>query len=413
MDLKKMMKSITLKPDTLSRVYAFIALIVVLIEVGRLSYHEPIGEFLMSSSVFSIFCVIPVFVLIGSEHFKVNRVLMLFCVVATISLILNSPVVNYMSTLRFCFFCGMLCLLSPLIDNAPLHQFRQYLWRFTLLMCQVLIVGTLALYIVTGLFGDGELLLLVSHPMMLSLIAAIVALLVTWRILSGNAEKGRYRRILYYIFLLASLFILVWGGARSAIIGFIISEIYLFIVFRREWKRVARVLLTIVSFLMLIVVVGRDITWRVECKFELGQEHNSVVFSRQQLWESRIEEFVESPIIGIGFANVTRYSTLYDNEVVSGADLDRTEEPGSSWLSVLSNTGIVGFLVLAFWNYRLFVTIRHRRKSGDLVASQYGAFLILFIVSGVFEGWILYAGSFVFFIYWLLTARITPPALTR
>ena len=148
MDLKKMMKSITQKPDTLSRVYAFIALIVVLIEVGRLSYHEPIGEFLMSNSVFSIFCVIPVFVLIGSEHFKVNRVLMLFCVVATISLILNSPVVNYMSTLRFCFFCGMLCLLSPLIDNAPLRQFRQYLWRFTILMCQVLIVGTLVLYIV-------------------------------------------------------------------------------------------------------------------------------------------------------------------------------------------------------------------------------------------------------------------------
>lgn len=307
----------------------------------------------------------------------------------------------------------MLCLLSPLIDNVPLRQFRQYLWRFTLLMCQIIIVGTLVLYVVTVLLGDGELLFLVSHPMMLSLIATIVALLVTWRILSGNVETGRFRRILDYLFLIASLFILVWGGARSAIIGFIISEIYLFIIFRKEWKKVGRVLLTIVSFLALIVVVGRDITWRVECKFELGQEHNSVVFSRQQLWESRLEEFVESPIIGIGFANVTRYSTLYDNEKVAGIDDEKKEEPGSSWLSVLSNTGIVGFLILAVWNFKLFVTIRQRRKSGDLEASQYGALLILFIISGAFEGWILYAGSFVFFIYWLLTSRITTSAITR
>lgn len=399
--------------DTLTKLYALIALIVVLIEVGRLGYHGPIGDFLMSNSVFSVFCVIPVVVLLGSKHFKVNRVLMLFCVVSAISLILNRPVINYMSTLRFCFFCGMLCLLSPLIDNTPLRQFRQYLWRFTILMCQFVVVGSLLLFAITSIMGKGDLLLISSHPMMLSAISAFVALVVTWRILSREEKVGKIRLTLDYLLLIASIMLIVWGGARSAMLGFGFAEIYLLVVFRKKLKAVGRVFLIVAAAAAFISIAGGEFTWRIEFKFNKAEENNSIIFSRQQLWESRLEEFCDSPIIGIGFANATRYSTLYDNEKVVVSDPNRVEEPGSSWLSVLSNTGIVGFLILATWNLSLFTTIRQRRKAGDIVASQYGALLTFVIIHGAFEGWILYAGSFIFFIYWLLTARITTSSPTH
>lgn len=40
-------------------------------------------------------------------------------------------------------------------------------------------------------------------------------------------------------------------------------------------------------------------------KFEIGKENNSIIFSRKQLWKSRIGEFMESPVVGIGFTNAT------------------------------------------------------------------------------------------------------------
>lgn len=75
---------------------------------------------------------------------------------------------------------------------------------------------------------------------------------------------------------------------------------------------------------------------------------------------------------------------------------DRREEPGSSWLSVLSNTGIVGFMLLVCWNAELLRVVRRRRKNGDINAVKYGALMLFFIVDGFFEGWVLCRFVYIF-----------------
>lgn len=391
--------------------FAVLAFLVALVEVSRMSgIISNCAHFISSPLVFSFFCLVPALAILESHRVSVNRILMLFCVVGAMSLILNYKTLNYMPVLRFCFFCGMMCLFSPLVCNASLSRFRHYLWSCALLLCRVGIILSLLLYVVTALTGEwGNLYLIFSHPMTLSMVAAIVAVVDSWQI--AMAKKGQHvAKTVFDIFsFIVAVVLMVWGGSRGAILGFAIAELYLvFLLFRNRYG-IARLLIALVASFAIVLAIGGPLTRKVELKFEIGRENNSLIFSRQQLWQSRLEEFADSPIFGIGFANATRFSTLYDNQIVLAPSADMTEEPGSSWLSVLSNTGIVGFAIMAFWNLYLFRAIRLRRRNGDLSAICHGALLLLLLVQGSFEGWVLYAGSLFFFLYWVLSSQILKP----
>lgn len=406
MDFSEYRKYLIRRQEILTKTLTVVALIVAFVEIGRLvSLQWEVTAFVSSPMILSLFCLIPILVIIKSRRFTVNFMLLLFCLAAVISLIFNHPVANYMSTLRFCLFCGMLCLLSPLVDNEHLRQFRRYLWRYSIYLCQFVVIMSLVVYMVTlMIYGKGNLFIIVGNPIMLSTLSAMVAVVMTWRFLSG--EKSKFRIALDCISFAIAVLLMVWGGARGAILGFAVAEIYVFVVLYDKWKSRLWVLVTIIATILLTVLMGGDVTKRVKKKFEIASEHNSIIFSRKQLWQSRIEEFGDSPLVGIGFANATRYSTLYSNRHVVLYDPDKREEPGSSWLCTLSNTGIVGFAILLWWNVGLLRMVRRRRRDGDMTAVKYGALLLFFIVEGFFEGWVLYAGSFVFFLYWLLSSRI-------
>lgn len=407
MDFSEYRRYLIRRQEILTKTLTFVALIVVFVEMGRFVNLQlgGVAAFVSSPMILSLFCLIPILVIIKSRRFTVNCMLLLFCLAAVISLIFNHPVANYMSTLRFCLFCGMLCLLSPLVDNEHLRQFRRYLWQYSVYLCQFVVIMSLLVYIVTLIVcGKGNLFMIVGDPIMLSTLSAMVAVVITWRVLGG--EKRKIRTVLDCISLVIAVLLMVWAGARGAILGFAVAEIYVFIVLYDKWKGRRWILVTILATILLTVFMGGDVTLRVKKKFEIASEHNSIIFSRKQLWQSRIEEFGDSPFVGIGFANATRYSTLYCNRYVAISDPDKREEPGSSWLCVLSNTGIVGFAILLWWNVGLLRIVRRRRRDGDITAVKYGALLLFFIVEGFFEGWVLYAGSFVFFLYWLLSSRI-------
>lgn len=396
------------RQEILARILAFVALVVALIEIGRLSgCVGVVGKVISSPMIFSFFCLIPVIVLFKSRRFTVNYMLMLFFVACALSLIFNHPVANYMSTLRLGLFFAMLCLISPLVNSASLRMFRNYLWRYVIFLCQFVVILSLVVYLVTLAFdGRGCLFRVVVHPIMLSTLAAIVSVIMTYRFLSREKHVAKLSLFFDSISLIASILIMVWAGARGAILGFIVAEIYVFITLSHKLKRGKWVIMAVLGAIALAIFIGGDVTHRVKKKFEIAQEHNSIIYSRKQLWKSRVEEFMDSPVIGIGFTNATRYSTLLSNRKVFSPSPDRREEPGSSWLCVLSNTGIVGFVLLVCWNTELLRVVRLRRKKGDMLSILYGAMLIFFIVEGFFEGWILYAGSFTFFLYWLLTSRI-------
>lgn len=392
----------------IAKILAMLAFIVALMEVVRLSGFLGItfGS-ILTPVIFSVTCFIPLFVFVQSRNFTVNNILLLlFCVVGAISLVFNHPMQHSISALKFSIFVGMLCLLTPLVDNDTLRYFRSCLWRYTVILCQIVVMLSLLTYIVSTLTSSREFLpVFVPRRIMLSTIAAFVTVVLTSRLFTHD-YRSKWLIAIDVISLVGGIVMMIWSGSRGAVLGCMAAEIYMLYAFRRRLKEKRWVIAGIMTPVLLTVILCSDVTYLVVRKFEIGHARNSIIFSRKQMWKSRIAEFTESPVIGIGFACATHYPSLYDEEVFEVTHYDRGFEPGSSWLCVLSNTGIIGFILIAGWNIQLLRAVRRRRRNGDSIAVGLGGLLIFFLVEGCFEGWILFAGSFVFFLYWLLSSRI-------
>lgn len=74
--------------------------------------------------------------------------------------------------------------------------------------------------------------------------------------------------------------------------------------------------------------------------------------SRDALWKARLIEFESSPIWGIGFG-----VTGIGNNAISGR-----AETGSGWLTILSQTGIIGFILTLLLVSRAILPIKILQK---------------------------------------------------
>ena len=118
--------------------------------------------------------------------------------------------------------------------------------------------------------------------------------------------------------------------------------------------------------------------------------------SREERWSHRINEFTNSPFVGIGFAAISpEYTDEYNIEL-------GIVEPGSSWLTVLSMIGIMGALpiiliIINTWN-GLKAIYNNNTEDYSILLS---GLLSLFYVHLIAEGYIFAGGSFLCFLFWL------------
>jgi hypothetical protein len=137
-------------------------------------------------------------------------------------------------------------------------------------------------------------------------------------------------------------------------------------------------------------------------KMQIAEEHGSLFYSRQQNWSNRWQEFCESPLYGIGF-NVLRYDDPTFNDPESPY-YHTPSEPASAWLSILSQTGVLGAICIVGFLLQLLRTTL-RRCTFDTGLNI--AMMIFFIIHGIAEGWILYAGALMFLVFWLWCGQFT------
>lgn len=120
--------------------------------------------------------------------------------------------------------------------------------------------------------------------------------------------------------------------------------------------------------------------------------------SRADLWQSRIAEFISSPVVGIGIGTA------------SGSVQDENDtpmvEPGSSYLAVLAMTGVLGTAAFVSALGLLlfgFMSACQVKASDKDILSAVGIFLA---VHGVAEGWVLAFGSPICFVFWLWLGNV-------
>lgn len=318
-----------------------------------------------------------------------------FILYIPISLLLSDPDPIFHSWMRYGLFTLLLFCVSPLIQTEKTIIFRWQVMRWILIISLILGIGSFIAYFVginymhsmwdgseldnyqgsAGEFGG-----LTVHSMLLAPISGIGTITSIYIALTRNKK--------YWILVIICLATLLFTASRASLLATICGSMALIYYFsRRKSAMVKRIvgifLLAIISY-PLWSGAAEGITKKNKGDITSGIN----IDSRTPKWESRIEEWKDSPIFGIGFA------------VVSNRDitLKGIIEPGSSWLALLSMTGIIGFCIfLAIFIRAIKRTLMTNTPMGALL----GGILVLLGVHMLAEGYVYAGGSYLCFMVWL------------
>ena len=207
---------------------------------------------------------------------------------------------------------------------------------------------------------------------------------------------GYTRRIKIYWYLgVLCMIAVMFSASRSAFMGAIAAiTILLYKLTGTKAQFVKIVTGTILLAIVTFPIWGSALD-PVMQKYRGNVAEGSAYSSRENLWRARIMEFKDSPLLGVGFdaidLNLSATPDGYDK--ISGM-----VESGSSWLIILSMTGIIGTILLF---PILFGTYRMLWNDSSPQAAMLLGLLTFFFVHMIAEGYIFYGGSMLAFLLWL------------
>ena len=234
-----------------------------------------------------------------------------------------------------------------------------------------------------------------NHPMWLSAACGIGVIFIAYwaNVFWRNGKK------LFSLLCLPLAYItiqtLIWGGSRSALgLSLCASLLFIWLSNKKAGNSVLIIggLLALSSILAPILLSDAD---RLKTKLgglELQDKEGKT--SRTALWNARLEEFESSPIWGVGFA----VTGLKDQAHTGRA------ETGSGWLTVLSQTGLIGLLLSLFILKRAYIPTNIIR--GRPRIALYTSILVYLCLHTMFEAYLFQSGWYLCLVMWLLISII-------
>ena len=336
---------------------------------------------------------------ITTSRSSCSKLVLLFLSYLLIAIPLANPAPVFQSYSRYLAFLLLLLSVSPLFESAKLRLFRMELLTYTTWIVAILSIGSFFCYFLGinlfkteidtyigsgGLFGG-----LFNHSMMLGPLAGISACFFFSQALKRNSYK-------YYVLMIPCLGSVLFAASRGAFIATAVALLIQLVVCKG--RKAMKMVIIFSTFLVVSFPLWNSALDGLSQKQESRSGANLGAFdSRTSKFECRIDEFKAHPIIGVGF------SAIDPNGNDSYGD-DGVIEPGSSWLSVLSMSGIIGAIFI-------ICILRNAFKSGIMRISDnmkdydYSAFLLgglsLFCIHLIIEGYIFAAGNFLCYYFWL------------
>ena len=328
--------------------------------------------------------------------------------VCILSILIGNPAPVFSSWTRLGLFLMVILSVFPLLQSDRLMAYRGKITFFTLWIIVAVSVGSLIAFFLginymrldynyvyldlteAGIFGG-----LTTHSMVLGPISGVAIIFLIWRMTCIN--KGLLKitiSLLMCVACIAALFLSASRGALVATAASVLIVIYL--KSRHKWSNLMNAFLVSVLLFAVFSPVIIPFTSGVIEKQQINIQSGSTFFSREAKWNNRWEEFIDNPFFGVGFSAMDPKNTE-DYFIDTGVN-----EPGSSWLAILSMTGIIGFITffyLVFFTYkRLWKMAGPHNKDSILILGVFSLFLIHLII----EGYIYAAGSYLCYLFWLI-----------
>lgn len=322
-----------------------------------------------------------------------------FLFVLFILLIVASSVINMMLDLRLVLFAFILILTCPIYTSLRWHLYKKRIMQnlfigfigVVLINLYAKMIGFNLRAMVLGWedLTDKQFSGFCDQPMWLAAAAAVSTIFCAYLVFE-QIKKKRMQQYFYIVLLLCSIYVTMISGSRSAFfaaMGAMCVVLYLLV------KNKARLIKYVISAAVVVLVLSpiffnRKTSGAMMAKQEYQEKVGGT--SRDGLWSDRMAEFKSSPLIGVGFG---AHGVGEDKEV-------SRVETGGGWISILSQTGILGLVLAISIIFKAFTPIRKIRQDNSMMVI-YAAYFF-FIVHSIVEGYMFQGGWYLCFIFWLV-----------
>ena len=243
--------------------------------------------------------------------YRVDVPLAVYLCVCALSVAVCRPDRSFMAVPKLALFVLMLAAIGPLVVSAGLCEMRQRLWRLLLWGLRVIVLLSFIVYVTAAIVDVHSRLYdfipyadragITNERIMLSAISALVAVDALWKAtLAGGT--GRRRRMWLIALAAAAFLTLMQAASRMALIGCVAAMLYVAVAHRRYILAHRKALFIAVAGATFILILGatffsQAILQKLSWDFEAG----SLFRSRSELWSDRWGEFLDNPVLGLGF----------------------------------------------------------------------------------------------------------------
>lgn len=332
---------------------------------------------------------------------KPEKAALLLLLYLPLNLLVNHPDAVFHAWKRLALFSIVFIFASPLLTGQHICLFRKKTVLGILFICTILGVGSFICYFLginymhnqwdgsviedykntSGKFGG-----LLIQSISLGMICGLGILYSLYRSFSREKKGKKW----YYLFIVILALTILLSASRSALLSTIVGVLVMLYLSNKKKGRFVKVLLGVLLIGILTYPLWANFTKGIESKKEINTELGSFG-SRTEKWTARVTEFSSHPLFGIGFASVDkRLDVVGVNGVV---------EPGSSWLCLLSMTGIIGFILFIIILIKPLQFLRSNPTPYNVLLLGLLAFICIHML---FEGYIFAGGSSLCFIAWLI-----------
>lgn len=344
--------------------------------------------------IFALYCIL--------NAKKISIIHILYLTICLISILFNNIPSYYRIYSRYLVFILLLLSFSNLINSRKIALIRLHTFHIFSILTVILVTVNYLLFSlgivkndVMELYQERGLYTGSTANNEMGLLGAIAIMFIITFTIKYFKYISTFSKIILLICLISAISMMAMASSRMGLLCTVFS--ILFVIYKINSNNIKNILISL-SFILL---GGFLVTTLMGDKFKYMIEKNGnqieeiKINSREDMWKSRLKEYKESPIYGIGFGYMK-----YGWGNVGAESTKGRIETGSGWASVISQTGTLGAICIFFIVIPNLIYLI-RKKNTSYCSAWYSGMCIMFILQPITEAYITTVGAVLCCLFWL------------
>lgn len=381
---------------------AFLAAALLLAVFMQILYPIPVP----TNYVFFGFAAFVVLTSLGDGEKKINWGMLALIIAVVISILGNNIPAFFKPWPRFVLFFLLAVGCSPLFSSPSADRLKRQMNMGGLWACFIISVWSFVAYFT----GQGQYIQgfvngymgVTGHPNFLGYYVMVTMAGLASLFFRCTTQK---ERIIIGGLWASCIITLLVSASRSATgLGLVGSIIAGYLRLQKDTAKKFRMVMIMscaVVMALPYLIPYAETMMKKEMNFDDGGEA-ALAATRGSIWDLRMQEMAESPVIGIGAYSC---DTKLENADIFYSEVTGSIELGSSYLGLLAQSGWLAFISFLVMLVPIVLkTVRYCFRERTPYAQFFFPMLLISLVHMAFEGYLMTAGAVQSVIVWMLIA---------